>query len=121
MLIIPIIDSQPSRRQVLMAAVVTAAGLLLPPITVSAELYPWVEKDLQRRRSRQQPRFIYVHYCPEHKANYLCPDRWEYDECGPTKECKRMGWIVSKEHTCSSCLAQYDDANRAAWLEANRV
>jgi hypothetical protein len=110
------------RRDFIQRAGITAAALAVPSAVFGKpKLYPWIEKNLQRRRSGQKPRFTYIHHCSQCDFDYLCPDRWEYNDCSPAKEVKRMGWVESRNHTCSPCLAQYDDANRAAWRETNRV
>ena len=87
----------------------------------TSDIYPWITAALEQRALGIEPYFEQKHYCHNCNTEYLCPDRYTEDECGPTRFARENWGRDSYAMMCSACCCSYDEPNRTAWHSAHDV
>lgn len=81
-----------------------------------------VRETLDKRVANVPPAFTLEHKCPDCGVQFLCPDRYIANECGPSRELKRMNSAMNTYlFPCMPCLAKLSQEERNLWNDANAI
>lgn len=80
---------------------------------------PIFQDALTKRRAGIKPNYLTRHHCPVCKSEFLCPDRYHSQTCEPNDFIKERGWDGADAYTCTPCIMNATDKERAMWYEAH--
>lgn len=121
MIIIPLFDKRPSRRNILVGGMIAVVGALLPPFVVARsrpKAYEVISESLAKRQAGVAPNYHHVHTCFQCNREYLCQDRYLTTRCEAAAHRVAIGWSAEPAGACGTCVG-FDDLNAAAWWEAH--